>query len=69
MFWSVLVTMVMMAIFLGYTIYEDGSLSAKIEKDEAEYRNLMYKIEKKHREARGEIGLRDEDNDEMKKDK
>ena len=31
----------------------------------------MYKIEKKHREARGEIGLRDEDedNDEKKKDK
>ena len=39
------------------------------ERNEAEYRDLMQKIEKKHREARGVIGLTDQDAEEEQLEK
>ena len=55
----ILMGLVMAGFILYMQIFEGKSIQERIEEDKAEYANLLSMIEKKHREARGEIGLSD----------
>ena len=65
-----IIVIIFMAIFLIYMYVNHGGIQNAIDNDQKEYARLLKGIEKKHREARGEIGLKsDSDEDEKKKDK
>ena len=50
-----------MAIFLMVSYFTEGGLLGQQERHQKEYTKILEKIRKRHEEARGEIGLRDED--------
>ena len=60
LFITIVFVFFVMIVFIVYMhLFEGKTIQQRIEEDKAEYANLMNMIEKKHREARGEIGLTD----------